>query len=162
MRRMNVTFWYNTAMALLLAAIAADFVFGLDAVLNGLSTMVVVALTLAVLGLIGAGAFALCWIVVRDVIDDIAFDRRHGIAWRWRLFGYAGLLGIFIDGIVGAWNAYQQHILFSTAVEQIPLAGVPVLLALASYPVKWIEQYYMRKHRLRDGASFYGSAQSRT
>ena len=156
-----MTFWYNTAMALLLAAIAADFVFGLDAVLNGLSTMVVVALTLAVLGLIGAGAFALCWIVVRDVIDDIAFDRRHGIAWRWRLLGYAGLLGILADGVMGAWNAYQAHILFSDAVEKIPFAGLPVLLALASYPAKWIEQSYMRRQKQRVGP-FYGSAQSRT
>ena len=49
MRRMNVSFWYNIAMALLVAAIAADLALGLDAVLNGISTMVAVALTLAVL-----------------------------------------------------------------------------------------------------------------
>lgn len=162
MRRMNVSFWYNAAMALLLAAIAADFLLGLDTVLNGISTMVAVGLTLAILGLVGGGAVALCWIVVRDVIDDLAFDRCHFIAWRWRLFGYAGWLGILADGVVGAWNAYQQHILFSAAVEQIPFAGVPVLLALASYPAKWIEQSLMRRMRQRSGAPFYGPAQSRT
>ena len=58
MRRMNVSFWYNIAMALLVAAIAADLALGLDAVLNGISTMVAVALTLAVLG---HGALALAW-----------------------------------------------------------------------------------------------------
>ena len=37
----------------------------------------------------------------------------------------------------------------------------PVLLALASYPAKWIEQSYMRRQKQRVGP-FYGSAQSRT
>ena len=65
------------------------------------------------------------------------------------------------DGVMGAWNAYQAHILFSDAVEKIPFAGLPVLLALASYPAKWIEQSYMRRQKQRVGP-FYGSAQSRT
>ena len=98
------------------------------------------------------------WDSVRDVIDDIAFDRRHGIAWRWRLLGYAGLLGILADGVMGAWNAYQQHILFSAAVEQIPFAGLPVLLALASYPAKWIEQTLMQKQKRRDKPCLYANS----
>jgi MFS family permease len=132
-------------MVLLLAAIVAAIVFGLDAVLNGISTFVTVALTIAVLGLVGSLVLALGWIVIRDAADEMRFSRGNGLAWRWQLLGYAGILGILADGIVGTWNVYQEHIQFSTAVEKIPFAGVPVLLALASYPFKWVEQFLMRK-----------------
>jgi hypothetical protein len=137
------------AMGALIAAIAADFVFGVDAVLNAISTMFVIGATLAIIALVIAGVGALGWIIVRDAIGELRFDRHNGITWRWRILGYFGILGILADGLVGIWNAYQQHILFSAAVEQIPFAGLPVLLALASYPVRWIEETWMKKRRAK-------------
>lgn len=134
-------------MGALVAAIVADFVVGIDAVLNAMSTMFVICATLAIIALIIAGVGALGWIIVRDVIGELRFDRHNGVAWRWRLLGYVGILGILADGLVGVWNAYQQHILFSAAVEQIPFAGLPVLLAMAGYPVRWIEEIWMKMRR---------------
>jgi hypothetical protein len=52
---------------------------------------------------------------------------------------WIGILGMLLDGVVGAWSAYQEHTLFSTAVTQIPFAGVPVFIALGSYPLKWMK-----------------------
>jgi len=147
MRKLRVSFRYNFVMVLLLAAIVADLVLGLDVVLNGISTIVVVILTVVILGLIGSGVVALCWIVSRDMIEVTRFERQNDKPWRWRLLGYAGMLGILADGSVGAWNAYNEHILLSAALERIPFAGVPLLLALASYPFKWIEQSFMRIRR---------------
>lgn len=145
--------WYNWAIVLLIAATLADVVFGLDAVLNAVSTIFAVGLGLLVVGGVGAAVTALGWIVIRDAVDEIKTDRKNGIPWRWRCVGWVGIAGILADGVVGAWNAYQEHILFSTAVEQIPFAGVPVLLVLASLPFRWIEEFLMRRRRRRTGGA---------
>lgn len=139
--------WYNVTIVLLFAATFAALLFGLDAVLNAISTVFVTAAGLLVAIGIVLIVGALFWIVIRDAVDEIYVDRRNGMPWRWRCLGYLGIVGILADGVVGTWNAYQQHILFSAAVERIPFAGVPVLLALASYPFKWVEEFLMRKHR---------------
>lgn len=148
-----MNFRYNATMGLLLAAIVAVLVFGLDPVLNGISTVLAAFLVLTVASLIGLSVAALFWIVIRDAVDEIRTDRRNRVAWRWRCLGYIGIIGIMVDGVVGAWNAYQQHILFSTAVEQVPFAGVPVLLALASYPFKWIEDFAMSRRPRTDSSN---------
>ena len=58
--------------------------------------------------------------------------------------GWIGIAGILADGMIGAWNVYQQHILFGAAVEKIPFAGAPILVALASILVRLVEQIAMR------------------
>jgi hypothetical protein len=126
-------------MTVLLAAILATLVFGLDAVLNGISIALAVVVVLVFVIPVLAGLGFLFWVLARDAVVDIKSDRQHGRAWRWRCVAYIGFLGIAIDGLVGAWNAYQQHVLYSMAVEQIPFVGVPVFVALASFPLKWIE-----------------------
>lgn len=137
--------WHNILLIVLLAGIAAAFAFGLDVTLNAVSMIVTVSIAVAVLGLIVLGVCALAWITIGDAIEETRFDRRSNIAWRWRFIAYAGVIGILVDGVVGAWHAYQYHIVFSAAVESIPFAGVPVLVTLASYPIKWIEQFLMRR-----------------
>ena len=145
-----MNFRYNATMGLLLAAVLAVLFFGLDPVLNGISTVFAAFLVLTVASLVGLSVAALFWIVIRDAVDEIRTDRHNRVPWRWRCLGYIGIIGILVDGVVGAWNAYQQHILFSTAVEQIPFAGVPVLLALASYPFRWIENFAMGRRSRTD------------
>jgi hypothetical protein len=139
--------WYNAAMALLVAAIVADLIEGLHAVLNAVSVIVAIVAALAVLTMVGAGVVLCCWIVVRDAVLDLRFDRRNGNPWRWRLVGYAGIIGLLVDGAIGAWMAFHEHILFSAAVAHIRFAGVPVALALASYPLRWLEQTILRLRR---------------
>jgi hypothetical protein len=133
--------WHNVLLAVLLAAIAADIAFGLDPLLNAVSTILLVVSALAVAGVFALAAAVLCWITVRDLIGDIRTDRQMRTAWRWKLVALAGISGILVDGAIGAWNVYQKHILFSASVEAIPFAGAPVFLLLASYPFRWIEQY---------------------
>jgi hypothetical protein len=139
--------WHNIMLVLLIAAIATDLVFGLDAVLNAVSIFVVASLALAVLAPLTFSLAAIVWLSIRDEIEEIKLERANHLAWRWRILAYAGALGILADGLVGAWNVYQRHILFSTAVEAIPFSGVPVFLALASFPVRWIESWILRRRK---------------
>jgi hypothetical protein len=131
--------WYDWVIAALLLAAAADVFFGLDAVLNAVSLVVVIGFAAAIVIVVMIAVLAFGWIVVRDEIHDIRDDRQLGRPWRARCVGWIGIAGMLVDGSVAAWNAYQQHMLFSTAVEQIPLVGVPVFLALGSYPASWLE-----------------------
>ena len=139
--------WHNILLAFLLAAIAADIVFGLDALLNLISTLAIVGSVLLLALLFAIAITAILWITIRNLVDDIKNDTRSAVAWRWRILALAGGVGLLIDGTVGAWNAYQKHILFSTAVENIPFSGIPVFLLLASYPFKWVEQHLEFKRR---------------
>ncbi len=139
--------WHNILLAVLLAAIAADIAFGLDAVLNLISTAAMVVFILFAALLFAAAAIIVLWISTRNLLEDIRSDSRSAVAWRWKILALVGGAGLLIDGAVGAWNAFQQHILFSVAVEEIPFSGVPVFLLLASYPVKWIEQYLEARNR---------------
>lgn len=145
MKAWRLPSWHTLFLVLLLTAIAADVMFGLDVVLNALSIVVAATLGVAVLSVVGLGIGALAWITIRDAVEGTRSDRRDRLAWRWRLVAYVGIVGILVDGAVGAWNVYQQHVLFSTAVEDIPFAGVPVWLLLASYPIKWLEQAVVRR-----------------
>lgn len=138
-------YWHNILLAALLTGIAADFIFGIDTVLNMLSVAIAVVVAMALLSLLVLAGIALAWITVRDALEGLRSDRRDRLAWRWRLVAYAGMLGIVVDGAVGAWNVYAQHVLFSVAVREIPFSGVPVWLLLASYPLKWLEQAAMRQ-----------------
>jgi len=141
---------FNWAMIVLVAAIVADVVLGLDTVLNAISITFAVGTALLAAVILGAVAVVVAWIVIRDAIDEIHDDRAAGRPWRWRWVGWIGIAGILVDGVIGTWNAYQEHILFSTAVERIPFAGVPVVVALASYPFKGIERFLMaRRSRAR-------------
>jgi len=136
--------WHNIVLAILLLALAADIVFGLDPLLNAISTIFLVGSMLLVAAVLFLAFAVLFWISVRDLIEDIRTDKQTNIAWRWKFLALAGLFGIFVDGAVGAWNAYQKHIQFSESVEAIPFSGLPVFLLLASYPFKWAEQYFER------------------
>lgn len=138
-------YWHNIILAVLLAGIAADLIFGLDTVLNVLSVAIAVIVGVALLSLLVLAGGALVWITIRDALEGLYSDRCDHIAWRWRLAAYAGMLGVVVDGAIGAWNVYAQHVLFSIAVREIPFSGVPVWLLLASYPLKWLEQAVMRK-----------------
>lgn len=139
--------WHNILLALLLAAIAMDAIFGLDAVLNAISIIVVAGVVLAVVVPLILSLFAIAWLSVRDEIEEIKLERANNLAWRWRILAYAGVIGILADGLVGAWNVYQHQILFSSAVEAIPFSGVPVFLALASFPVRWIESWILHRRQ---------------
>lgn len=139
--------WYNWVFATVVVATAADFVFGLDVVLHVMSVAFVVSFGAALAAIALAAAALLIGIVARDAADEIRSDRASGRPWRWRIAGWTGVTGILVDGAAGAWSAYQQHILFSTAVEQIPFAGIPVLIALGSYPLRWIEEFLMTLRR---------------
>ncbi len=139
-RLLSPPYWHNVFLGLLLGGLVADFVVGLDAVLNAISLGVVVSIGLALFSVMMAGLGVLVWITVRDAIEAVSSDRHDGRPWLWRIPAYMGVAGIIIDGIAGAWHMYAQHILFSTAVERLPLSGIPVWLLLASYPVRWIEQ----------------------
>ena len=142
--------WHSILLILLLAAIAADIVYGLDAVLGLISTLATVGSMLLIAIILAAAAIAILWISIRNLIADIADDSRSAVAWRWRILALAGGVGLLIDGTVGAWNAYQEHMLFSTAVQAIPFSGIPIFLLLASYPFRWIEQYFeSRKNKAR-------------
>lgn len=132
--------WHNIFLVILLAGFVADFLVGLETVLNAISIVVVVSIGVALVSIIVVGLGALAWITVRDAVEVTSSDRQDGRAWRWRIPAYLGLVGILIDGLAGTWHVFQQHILFSTAIEKMPLAGVPVWLLLLSYPLKWIEQ----------------------
>jgi len=144
--------WYNWSMVLLIAAILADVVFGLDAVLDTVSMVFAVGLGMAVAALLITASILLGWIVVRDAMDEIAAERRAGLPWRWRYLGWIGITGILIDGLAGAWNAYQEHVLFRTAVEDLPFVGVPVMIALASYPLRGVEALLMKWRRDKTAA----------
>ena len=137
--------WHNIVLAILLMAFAADIVYGLDPLLNAISTIFLVGSILSVAAILLLAFAILFWISVRDLIEDIRADKQTSIAWRWKFLALAGIFGIFIDGAVGAWNAYQKHIQFSESVEAIPFSGLPVFLLLASYPFKWAEQYFERR-----------------
>jgi hypothetical protein len=143
----DIFHWHNLALVALLAAIAGDIVFGFDAVLNLISTAAIVVSMLVIAAVFSLAAIILFWFTVRDLVEDIRSDKRSAIAWRWKILALAGGLGILADGVVGAWNAYQKHMLFSTAVQHIPFSGIPVFLLLASYPFKWIEQYFERRNQ---------------
>lgn len=145
MRRMDS--WFAAIVVGLVLAVLASFVFGIDAVLNMISTIFAVGVVAILVAVMAAFLAAIGWVVVRDAIDEIKSDRQEGRPWLWRCVGLAGIAGIILDGIVGAWNVYQKHILFSTAVEEIPFAGVPVLMALGAYPFKWIEALVLRWHK---------------
>lgn len=132
--------WHNVFLILLALGLVADLLVGLDEVLNAVSVGIVVGLSLVLVGLFAIGVGGLVWITVRDALEATSSDRREGRAWRWRIPAYLGILGILIDGVAGTWHAFEQHILFSTAIEKMPLAGLPIWLLLLSYPVKWIEQ----------------------
>ena len=134
--------WFIGATFLLFLAAV---VFGLDFVLNAISTSFVIGVGFVLAVGVLAGVGALVWLVIRDAVEEIRFDREEGRPWLWRCIGWAGILGIFVDGAIGAWNVYQQHIVFGEAVEANPLAGVPVLLALAAYPLKWLEALVMKR-----------------
>ena len=144
--------WHSIALAALILAIAGDILFGLDALLNLISTVATVASMLIVAAAFTLAAAILLWISVGDLIEEIRADTRSAAAWRWKFLALIGGLGILADGAVGAWNAYQKHILFSTAVEDIPFSGIPVYLLLASYPFKWIEQYFENRRKKPSGA----------
>jgi len=137
--------WHNRIIAILIVAAIADVAYGLGAVLKALSIISAIGL-IALVVVSGTGAiFAVSTILMRDAIEEIATDRRHGRPWRWRCVGWIGIIGMLVDGLAGAWSAYQEDILFSAAVAQIPLAGVPVFLALGSYPLKWIEVLLIKR-----------------
>lgn len=138
-------YWHNMLLVSLLTGIAADLAFGLDVVLNALSIAIAVLVGMAMLGLLILAAGALAWLTIRDALEGLRSDRYDHLAWRWRLVAYAGVLGILVDGAIGAWNVYTQHVLFSIGIREIPFSGVPVWLLLASYPLKWLEQAAMRK-----------------
>ena len=140
--------WTIAIVALL---VLADFVFGLDFVLNTISTIFVIALSIVVA--LGAAAVAalIFWLLIRDAVDEIRSDRAEGRAWRWRCIGWIGIAGMLVDGAIGAWNVYQHHVLFSTAVEEIPFAGVPVLLTLASIPLRFAEEILMKMGKKSKG-----------
>ncbi|MDE2464138.1 MAG: hypothetical protein KGO02_10540 [Alphaproteobacteria bacterium] len=138
-------YWHSIFLALLLLGIAADIIFGLDSVLNVISTVLVISVAVIILSTSALALGALAWITMRDAIEGLRSDRRERRAWLWRVAAYIGIFGIIVDGVVGTWNVFQQHVLFSTAVEEIPLAGVPVWLLLASYPIKWLEQAALRQ-----------------
>ena len=144
-RRVMLHFWYAIPLALLLVIVVVGAALSLDVVLSGISTAVVVSLLVMAAGVVGFIAAALGWITIRDAMGELRSD--GGVAWRWRLFGFVGVLGILADGFVGVWNAYQKHIMFSVAVERIPFAGLPVLILLATFPFRWIEQYLISKRR---------------
>jgi len=134
-----------TLMIVLVAVLVlAGFVFGFDVALNTVSAGIVFGLGIVIaLGLVALIA-AMGWIVVRDAVTEIQTAREKGRPWRWQCVGWIGIAGILVDGMIGAWNVYQQHILFSTAVEKIPFAGAPILVALASILVRLVEQIAMR------------------
>lgn len=134
---------YNVAMVSLLAAIAADIGLGHEFVLNGIATIAVTFLMITVFGLGALLLLLFVWITVRDAIDEIQTERQSGLAWRWQIVGYLGFVGILAEGAVGMWYASQNQVLFSDAIENIPYAGVPVLVALASYPAKWLERAWL-------------------
>ncbi len=136
--------WHNILLMIIVAAVVADVAFGLDPVLNAISIMFVVGSVLAIFVACALVVAIFFWITVGDLLEDIGSDRRAKMAWRWKFFALAGILGILVDGAIGAWNAYQEHILFSASVAQIPFSGVPVYLLMASYPTKWAEQYFMK------------------
>jgi hypothetical protein len=133
-------YWHNIFLVLLLAGLVADFIVGLDAVLNAISLLIVVVIGLTIFSVVMAGLGTVAWITIRDAIEAMSSDRQDGRPWMWRIPAYVGIAGIIIDGAAGAWHVYAQHILFSTAVERLPLSGIPVWLLLASYPLRWIEQ----------------------
>ena len=139
--------WHSILLIVLLVAIAADIVYGLDAVLSLISTLAMVGSMLLVAIIFAAAAIAVFWISTRNLIQDIRDDSRSSVAWRWRILALAGGVGLLIDGAVGAWNAHERHILFSAAVQTIPFSGIPVFLLLASYPFRWIEQYFESRNK---------------
>lgn len=153
MVKRGIFHWHNIVLAALILAVAGDLLFGLDAVLNLISTVAAVASMLVVAAAFAVALVILLWISVRDLIEEIRADTRSASAWRWKFVALAGGLGILADGAVGAWNAYQKHILFSTAVENIPFSGIPIYLLLASYPLKWLEQYFESRGKNRSGTS---------
>ena len=140
---------FGLIIALVAALVLASLVFGLDTVLNTISTAFVLGLGTT----IAFGALALAAIViiftVRDALDETRTDRKEGKPWLWRFAGWIGIAGILVDGGIGAWNVYQQHVLFSTAIKEIPFAGVPVLLVLAAYPLKLVEQLLIKRFTQR-------------
>jgi len=135
-------------MIVLVAVLAlAGFLVGVDVILNIISVSVFfVAGILTAFG-IAALIAIVGWLVVRDAISEIRTVRERGRPWRWLCVGWIGIAGILVDGVIGAWNVYQQHILFSAAVKDIPFAGVPVLVTLASFPVRLVEQVAMRNRK---------------
>jgi hypothetical protein len=145
MKSQGYFYWHNILLVVLIAAIATDIVFGLDPLLNAISTALLVGSMLVGAGVFALAAGTLCWITVRDLINDMRTDRKDRIAWRWKLLALAGVLGILADGFIGVWNAYQKHVQFSASVEVIPFSGVPVFLLGASFPFKWVEQYLERR-----------------
>ncbi len=147
MRRMDS--WFAAVVAGSLLAVLASFVFGIDTVLNTVSTVLAVALAVLLAAVTAAFLAAVGWVVVRDAVDEIVSDRREGRPWLWRCIALAGIAGMILDGLVGAWNVYQRHILFSIAVEEIPFAGIPLLMTIGSYPFKWIEGPLLRWRRSR-------------
>lgn len=147
----GILHWHNIVLAALILAIASDMLFGLDALLNLISTVAAVASMLVVAAAFSAALVIVLWITIRDLIEETRTSAGSASAWRWKFVALAGGLGILADGAIGAWNAYQKHILFSTAVENIPFSGIPVYLLLASYPFKWLEQYFESRRIKRPG-----------
>lgn len=141
--------WFNVAMALLAVAVAADLVFGIAAVLEAVSILAAIVALVVAAGAVIVALVVLGWIVVSDAAGEIDRDRRNGRPWRWRYAGWIGIGGMVADGAIGSFNAWQEQIAFSAAVEEIPFAGMPVILALSSYPLRWIEGAIMARRRPR-------------
>lgn len=141
----KVGLWYNLFIVSVLAMTVASLIFGLDVILNGISIVFAAGLTLTALIIIGLAVFALGWFTIRDGMGEIQMRRGAKKAWVWQVFAYLAVIGIFIDGTVGAWIALHEHATFAKAVRDIPFAGAPVLLALTIYPIKWIEQLFRQR-----------------
>ena len=151
----------NLVVSALIAIGVADVVLGLDTeILTIASTIITVlaGVVFVAIALIAVGGLGV--IFVRDAVDEIREDRANNRPWLWRCVLWIGVSGLLVDGTIGAWNAFREHVLFSTGVSEIPFAGVPLMIVAASIPLRWIEQFLLRRRsdprRLRDFSSKFG------
>ena len=138
----------NVLVAVLIVVGVADVVLGLDTeILTIASTAITIlaVVAFAAVGLVAVGILGT--IFLRDAIDEIREDRAQGRPWVWRGLFWIGVLGLLVDGTIGAWNAYREHILFSEGVREIPFAGLPLLILAASVPLRGIEHLLLRRGR---------------
>lgn len=143
--------WFGWVVSGLWALVIVSLFAGPDIVLTVVPTLLAYMLGFAVLAIVAGVLAVLLWLAGRDAIDEIKFARERDRPWLWRCVGLLGLVGLVVDGGAGAWSAYRHQILFSAAVEEMPLAGIPLLMTLASYPLKWLEHLWSHPKGALDG-----------
>jgi hypothetical protein len=137
---------HSRIIILLLSGILAVLLFGRDAVLGSLNTILPVALAIGLVGLVAWALYALFAFLGRQAKKfgvEAKEERSQGRPWLHNFLTVPGMLGNFVVMGLAGWFWWAGDLRFREALQLVPLWWVPVMVLLLGIPALWLETMWL-------------------